>query len=173
MGKRLIIKGADFSTNRIPEQLTWFVDEYDQAVALGKTPNTNANYAAAGFAPNYDFGGKTINVLKFKVGAAGSFSIMLGNSRNDTNPTKVGEITVTSQEVGTVVTKQFDPITIPDGKYIWLGRSGDTGQFCYSSNTTLPGSTFGPMWIYLGTSSYRPDGNKNEILGVNFGFISQ
>lgn len=172
MGKKLIIKGADFSTNAIEGIITWFVDEYDQAVALGKTPNTNANYAVAGFAPNYDFGGKTINVLKFKVGAAGSFSIMMGNSRDDTSPTKVGEITLTSEEVGTVVTKQFDPITIPVGKYIWLGRSGDTGLFCYSDDKIAPGSTFGPMWILLGTSSYRPDGNYNEILGINFGFIS-
>lgn len=172
MGKRLIIKGADFSTNRIPSQLTWFVDEFDQAVAQGRSLTATTVYSAAGFAPNYDFGGKIINVMKLKIAAAGTLSIMIGNSRKDTNAQRVAELQFTSEDVGQVVTKQFEPISIPAGKYLWIGKSGDTASFNYSNQMIEPGSSLGAFWVYMGTNQARQDGNYYEMLCVNFGFIS-
>lgn len=171
MGKRLIIKGADFSTNRIPSQLTWFVDEYDQAVALGRSFDGVSSVSAAGLAPNFDFGGKIINIMKLKIASAGTLSIMIGNSHTDANAQRVAELQFTSEDVGKVVTKQFEPISIPTGKFLWIGKSGDTATFNYASQNVEPGSSFGCFWVYLGTSQARQNGNYFSILSVNFGII--
>lgn len=172
MGKKLIIKGADFSTNAIKGIITWFVDEYDQAVALGRSLTATVNYGSAGFAPNFDFGGKVINVMKLKIVAAGTLSIMIGDSYTDENAQKVAELQFTSEDVGQVVTKQFEPISIPTGKFLWIGKSGDTALFNYSNQNITPSSSFGAFWVYLGTHQGRLNGNYNQILCVNFGFIS-
>lgn len=172
MGKNLIIKGADFSANAIAGQVTWYVNEYDQAVAAHLTASLIANNAYAGFAPNYDFGGKTINILKFVAGQAGVISLWLGNSATDTSAVKVAEITITSEEVGTTVVKQFSPINVPSGKKLWIGKSTDTGRFKYTPAASGPGSTFGAFWVLLGSSSARQNGSRTEVLYVNWGFIS-
>lgn len=172
MGKNLIIKGADFSANAIAGVVTWYVNEYDQAVAAHLTASTNANSAYAGFAPNYDFGGKTINILKFVAGQAGIISLWLGNSATDGSAVKVAEITITSEEVGTTVEKQFSPVTVPSGKKLWIGKSTDTGRFKYAPAASGPGSTFGAFWVLLGSSSARQNGSTTEVLYVNWGFIS-
>lgn len=172
MGKKLIIKGANFSANAIKGIITWFVDEYDQAVALGRSLTAITKYSTAGFAPNYDFGGKTINVMKLKIATAGTLSIMIGDSRTDMNAQRVAELQFTSEDVGQVVTKQFEPITIPTGKHLWICKSGDTATFNYSSQMIKPGSSLGSFWVYLGTSQAHRNGNNLEMLCVNFGFIS-
>lgn len=172
MGKNLIIKGADFSANAIAGEVTWYVNEYDQAVAAHLTATTYANPAYAGFTPNYDFGGKTINILKFVAGQAGVISLWLGNSATDGSAVKVAEITITSQEVGTVVEKQFSPISVPSGKKLWIGKNTDTGNFKYAPAVAGPGSTFGRFWVLMGSSSARQVDSGTEILYINWGFIS-
>lgn len=171
MGKKLIIKGADFSTNAV-KITTWLVDEYDQAVALGRSITATVIYDVAGFAPNYDFGGKTINVIKLKIARAGSLSIMIGDSRTDENAKRVAELQFTNEDVGKVVIKQFEPISIPTGKYLWIGKSGDTALFNYSNQNIEPSSSFGPFWVSMGTSEAHKNGVPFQILCLNFGFIS-
>lgn len=171
MGKNLIIKGADFSANAIAGVVTWYVNEYDQAVAAHLTASTDANIAYVGFTPNYDFGGKTINILKFVAGRAGVISLWVGNSATDTSAVKVAEITITSEEVGTTVEKQFTAVNVPSGKKLWIGASTDTGRFKYAPATAGPGSTFGAFWVLMGSSSARQNTGLQQILYVNWGYI--
>ena len=171
MGKSLIIKGANFYDNRVPPIITWYVDEYDQAVAQGRTIATPANPAYAGFTPAYDFGGKTINILKMKIAQAGKITLWVGNSRSDTNPTKVAELTFTSADVGQVKTVDFDDIIVPAGKALWIGAASDTGYFAYNNEQTPPGSSFGDFWVLCGTANARQLEDHYQILCVNWGYV--
>lgn len=169
MGKSLIIKGADFSANAIQLQTEWLVDEYDQLISQGGTINAIANPAYSGFAPNFNFGGKTINTIKGFVKAAGKVTLWLGDSLTDASATKVAEFELSSDDVDKVVTKYFDAIDVPAGKYLWLGKSTDTGFFGYD-NSNLHPSSLGGFYLLLGTAQARQNTSLTENLALNWGY---
>lgn len=167
MGKDLIIKGADFSENAI-EKTTWIVDEFDQLISRGGSITTVVSLYYAGFAPNFDFGGKAINTIKGYAKVAGNVTLWLGNSITDQSAVKVAEFKIKPNEVETVVTKLFATIYVPVGKYLWISNSGDTGAFGY--NKTYHQSSLGVFLMRLGKPDARAAEGPRENLALNWGY---
>lgn len=169
MGKSLVIKGADFSANAIELETTWLVDEYDQLIAGGGSITATANPIYAGFAPNFDFGGKAINTIKGYAKVAGKVTLWLGNSVTDSSAVKVAEFDIESNEVDSVVTKMFSTINVPEGKKLWISKSTDTGAFGYDISHQHQ-SSLGGFWLLLGTSEARANTSSTENLALNWGY---
>lgn len=169
MGKNLVIKGADFSENAIEKQTTWLVDEYDQLISGGGSITSATLPTYAGFAPNFDFGGKTINTIKGYANTAGNVTLWLGNSVTDSSAVKVAEFEIESNEVDSVVTKLFTTINVPEGKKLWICKITDTGAFGYNNTSAHP-SSLGSFWVLLGTSSAHVNYATNENLALNWGY---
>lgn len=163
MGKRLIIKGADFSQNGIYSQVSlWYITGYDDNKSnLSSTANTANGGWAFGDTDQNKVRGKVINQIKFKVSAAGDFPIMKGSARN--SMTEAASITIEQAEIGTVVTKTFTPVTVGESEYIAVGKPNGAGMYFTSSSSATPSG----FYTKVPSSPTSTTGN----LGVNVGFI--
>lgn len=115
MGKRIIIKGADFSTNGINVgETTWYFnsgfanDNQHTAVSASSAWAQNDTDAAVLY-------GKTINRIKFMPAASGTFHIYKTSSLSSLGEL-VATLTISGEKVGTAVTAIFDDVLVAQGE---------------------------------------------------------
>lgn len=124
MGKKIIIKGADFSENRIYEILLAIDCNSDIESAHNNTNLNNSPFADTRYA--YLFNKHLVGVEFIPV-KAGTLTIV---SLYDGVLTDVATINITSDRVG--IKTYFDvDITIRQNEIIGIGRNTDTGNFSF------------------------------------------
>lgn len=166
MGKRLIIKGADFHDNAAQTgvwTVTWYNNDLENF-----TPASGSNASYAGFVPgNYSlFQNKTINMVKLQIRTPGTISIMVANSlERGGSFTQRKVLDFTTATANTIVEKQFDPIEVGDG-YIMLHITSDTGKFGYATSGSNPPG----YYTYIARANNNPVFASNNTLCVDFGY---
>lgn len=135
MGKKLIIKGADFSLNGIKEGVwseTWYITDLDSY-----TPDTESNPSSAAFAPSNasQVQSRTINMIKLKISTPGIISIGVADkvAGGKASLSQTRTLDFSNVTPGSVVTKVFDPITLGATDYPVIQYTTDTGRFMYSN----------------------------------------
>lgn len=141
MGKKLIIAGADFTANGInvvPK--TWYLTLATDLLAnKSNSPTNNSGSASWAFADSYNqiLRGKTINLIRFIPGEAGTFNIYKTTSLGGSLGYPVAQITVSSDQVG-VLTEYVIP-NISIGNNDWLVFADQTCiSFYYGSSANVP-----------------------------------
>lgn len=115
MGKKLIIKGADFSTNGIIEsETTWYFSE-GLDISLGYTAAAASSAWALNDTNAALLYGKNINRIKFVPANTGNFRIYKTSSLSSLGDL-VATINVVSGQQNTVVTARFDTVTVAQGE---------------------------------------------------------
>jgi len=145
MGKKLIIRGADFSANAIEVQGSWLLGITDAQF------NAQTNSTSWGAENKYAFAEQlgvipaNSNVLgvKVKTHTTGNIYLYRGNFTSNiskaTNMTYIGTLIIT--EIDTIQTFMFDtPVLIGSGQCIVIGNptQGQTepiGKFYYGAGT--------------------------------------
>lgn len=110
MGKKLIIKGADFSVNGIIGGQLTFINDYTDAVLHGDTVLTSANtfYIKPSEITRLGLDGQTITYVKLYVYASGTLNIGTVNNAGTT----ITQNTSVQVEQGVNIIKLTNPITI-------------------------------------------------------------
>lgn len=164
MGKRIIVKGADFSENAIyqDEQQAdgWLVTNY---TSFASAATNRANVANGGWAfidEMSNLRGKKINKIRFKASASGDFPILVGTSYN--NLSIVRTISVSSSEVGTVVEKTFNELLVANNQLIGVGKANGAG-FYYAQDS---GHSF------YSKIPYNPTLASGYVLGIDIGYFN-
>lgn len=153
----------------------WYVDEANIIQSLGVIPVTKANPHYAGFNPNVEFEGKTINAIKFYANTAGTISICVGNSYSDTAYDVVRTIMVESEDVGNWVTKTIEDYAVPQGKKLWVGKPSDSGAFGYIDKNHIPSDynhTLGAFYVNCGKSGAAKNNSSKETLCLSIGYVA-
>ena len=173
MGKRLIIKGANFSENSINAYTdTWYV--LGSRDLTGKKPTVGSNVSNMGRAVNNSIQNlfrstdsirKPINMIQYYAfnrainSISEDCSFRVGKARRDNAVTLLATITVTPDTYKTYQTYIFpESIYIESDEYLVIGLNGDTVDiFTYSfdnipyrgwyDNITLEGNTWGTSQI--------------------------
>ena len=147
MGKKLIIKGADFSENRIPEQEVPLLSRTNDILQA----NTKSSLASSPFCdPLYEqLQGRVITGIEMKPAQAGTISVLRAQSLDSGGTVKIAEITIDSNDIGQ--TKKYE-VNIPVGStdIICIGLESDSGGYYYNSNSS--GTN---IFMKVGTSNYR------------------
>lgn len=163
MGKKLIIRGADFSQNGI---INPFVGEWYNYDLENHPPAYETLVSSARFVPgNYSvFQGKTINAIKLKVITPGTITIAVAD-RITANAQFSQSRTLDFSQVApnTIVTEIFEAIEVGDG-YLSIFASTDTGSFGYEGQVSNPVG----IYRYIGTAN--PGSLPNFSLSVDFGY---
>lgn len=129
MGKRIIVKGADFSTNAIKEYaLIWHFTELSEG-----NPQGAGVFSSGGFMSNIPWSGQVVNRIRFKLRRAGTLTIGKVNSRGTTTITDQQVLNVAGNQ-GDIVTLEINDITINEGEYLVFGIKNDTASFFYSDS---------------------------------------
>lgn len=143
MGKKLIIRGADFSANAIEVQGSWLLGITDAQF------NAQTNSTSWGAKNKYAFA-EQLNVIpansvvlgvKVKTHTTGNIYLYRGNFTSNTskatNMTYIGTLIIT--EIDTIQTFMFDtPVLIGSGQCIVIGnpeqgQSAPVGAFYYGA----------------------------------------
>ena len=167
MGKKIIIKGANFTRNAIyndgsliPTQTVWYITSFTDTGAE-KLVNF-ANKANGGWAyktnNNEKVQGKFINAVKFKAATAGTFNLYTGVEHGEST-NLVASFQVEENEVGTVVTKKFETVFIGD-KFLIFGEAGTSATQYFGPGAEGFYSKIPTSWVEYG-------GN----LGFDVGYI--
>lgn len=150
MGKKIIIKGADFSENGIRTmEITWFFEE-----GFNKAFYSNSSSGSSAWALNDTEApilyGKTINRIKFIPAEAGTFRIYKTSSLSYLGELVV-ELTITPQQVRNVVIASFDDVVVANGE-----------RFVFPNNM--------PYVRESGASFYKRVGNSDYVIVSDFRF---
>ena len=141
MGKRLVIKDADFSANAVDVRIIeWYILSYTNYD--GSESHSIANVVNGGWAfvqtTNALIQGKTINALRFKAAGNGALNIYKG-TLNSTSKTLIGTVNISSSEAGQEVTKTFTPYTMGANDFLIIGEPNSAGAFYYRGNISPTG----------------------------------
>lgn len=162
MGKRLIIKGADFSENAIGTgaKPVWYIDQIlpDISTAL-KANVVNGGWAFSN-TDNAKLQGRVINSVKFYPATDGVLNFYKGALGS--NGTKIGSITISPSQVGTRVIATFTPVTINSGEYFMIGEANTKGSIYYCQNLD-------DISFYSKAQS-SPTLVKSSSLGISVGY---
>lgn len=138
MGKSLVIKGADFSANGIPQTtptLVWYINECRSTIQSGSL--NNAKLANGGWcftdANNSLLQGKTINRIKFVPSQAGIINFYKSSSRSGP-VTLVASLTVLAAHIGEVTEYELEEFTLGGAEYFIIGQANSAGGFKYYQN---------------------------------------
>ena len=154
MGKYIIIKNVDFSTNAI-EQI-----DLDRIYLYGFTDsqfnsfNLNINMSAATFVdePQTSFSGIPIKGIRAKVTQTGTLSIYKLTNGMPTNSSQYSSSNVVLIETLNITSTGIqdisftNPVTLGPNEYIGIGKTTDTAQVGYG---TLSGHN---IYLYVGAS---------------------
>lgn len=136
MGKKLIIKGADFSINGLAVYTdTWYIRLGTTYLAdMGSVPTRNSDSGAWSFdnANNALIQGKTINQIKFVPADAGNFYIFVLDSRTSSLGTAAATISVSSADIGNLTRYSFPDISIGAGQYLAFVDPSQTVRMYYA-----------------------------------------
>lgn len=128
MGKKIIIKGADFSENAIQrEVIQMLAIDCDSDIELATTRGTIASspFADSRYANLYN---KHLIGVELKPSKVGSITIV---SLYDGVLTDVATINITNDIVGVKTYFNVD-VDVREDEIIGIGRSTDTGNFYYN-----------------------------------------
>lgn len=134
MGKKLIIKGADFSANAIDVgTYTWYTNGLENAINNGTRNIYSQGSSVTRFAIDHSFkSGDIVNCVRMGCSTAGTITI----ARATFAGTDVGSAVTISDarnvnisQVGTDFIVRFTPIVMNDGDYIIIRMNGDTCKF--------------------------------------------
>lgn len=157
MGKKLIIKGADFSQNGIVGT-GWFIDELDVLSAAGIGTLRPAITTSAGWAfldaVNEKIVGKRLNKVKFRAASQGVLNFYVVSDLSMLPSTPNASVVVGSEDIG--VDREYNlsnAITIKADERLVIGEPGMTGgaAFYYHSS---PGPEYG-FYRKVGTAEYN------------------
>lgn len=134
MGKRLIIKGADFSKNAIGIIIepAWYIDQILPNISTAKKANVVNGGWAFSDTDNAKLQGRVINSVQFYAAAAGVLNFYKGALGS--NGTKIGSITISPSQVNTKVIATFTPVTINSGEYLMIGEANTKGSIYFQPN---------------------------------------
>lgn len=157
MGKKLIIKNADFSINAI-------VSNYE--LAIGFTDNAFNSADRVGIATSSAFTdsryanlyNKHISIIELKVAREGVFSVF--SYKNDIR-TLITTLNFTSDMIGKIV-KFPVSIDVEENEMICFMTSTDTGSFYYGRN--IPGYT---IYTHCGIPGTTPSTLTDYTLCIN------
>lgn len=132
--KVLVVKGADFSENGIINVISysWIMGASDAVLNTASSGNkiNSSNYCVLVF--NL-IGPKFVQKIKFRAESAGTINFK--KYSNGSLSDIVATVTVSSNEVGTIVTKNLsNEVTLSDGEYLVLQTSD--GCFRYKTGTS-------------------------------------
>jgi hypothetical protein len=174
MGKRLIIKDADFSQNGI-EVKGWFIDELDVLSAAGIGTLAIASAASAGWAfldaVNEKIVGRRLNKVKFRAATQGVLNFYVVSDLSMIPSTPNASVVVGSEDVG--VDKEYDlsnVVTIRAGERLVIGEPGMAGgvTFYYLG---FAGAEYG-FYRKVGTPEYNIfESEAGSSLYFNVGFF--
>ena len=144
MGKKIIIKGADFSENGINYMEHLFLGVYTQRGAGDSTPvAANGGWAyGTSSAPFTGLVNKTINFVRFVGKKVGTLNFYRCTDPTDSTTLHL----VTSVEitaVGKEIMHVFEPVTLGNEYFVIGEPNGSQGLPGYKSS----GSTVGGPWI--------------------------
>ena len=135
MGKKLIIKGADFSANAIDVgTYTWYTNGLENAINNG-TSNIYAQSSGSytRFAIDHSFNsGDIVNCIRMGCSATGTITIAratFAGTEIDSAVTISDARSVNISQTGTDFIVRFTPIVMNDGDYIIIRMNGDTCKF--------------------------------------------
>lgn len=142
MGKKIIIKGADFSENgMMAGELTWYFEKgFDKTIVDISTAGSSA-WALTDTEASILYG-KTINRIKFIPAAAGTFRIYKTSSLSSLGEL-VAEVVINTSQVRTVVTASFDDVVVANGE-----------RFVFPDNMPYAGESGASFYKRVGYSNY-------------------
>lgn len=149
MGKRLIVPGADFYNNRVAQsevyEKGWFITEYSKFKSLITTATANVVNGgwAFGDSANSLIRGKRINSIKFRPSSSGTLNLYKGNLGEAGE--LIASISITSDEVGVEVIKNFSPVDIGLSEYLIIGEANSQVGFYFysaSADSAMDGYSF-------------------------------
>ena len=158
MGKKIIIKGADFSENgMLAGELTLYFEKgFDKTIVNVSTTGSSA-WALTDTEASILYG-KTINRIKFIPAAAGTFRIYKTSSLSSLGEL-VAQVTIDASQVGTVVTASFDDVVVANGerfvfpdnmKYVQESGASFYKRVGYSDYSVVSGYRFPWAFGYFG-----------------------
>lgn len=132
MGKSLVIKGADFSANGIPEHipaLTWYIDSCINDASVSAANKANGGWAYFS-EDNALLQGKTINRIKLIPSLEGTLNIYSADSLSG-NKTLRATITILEEEKGNITTYSFQEFTLGANEIFVIGEANTEAGFKY------------------------------------------
>lgn len=132
MGKKLVIKGADFSENGLVYQETLYIDNY---TVMKNKASTEPNRANGGWAfgqpsiPSDKLTNKIINFVRFRAKTAGTLNFYRCASAKSGSKTLVTTIEIESAQVNTEITHIFPEITLGEEFFV-IGEADSTQGIC-------------------------------------------
>lgn len=168
MGKKLIVKGADFSENAIQRNYTWFVNECARFVASATNAATRANGGwSLGNGSTSSLQGHTFNVIRFKPSHSGALHIYSAASRSDLTSAMTLLVTINVQagDVGSVMQYEFNPVTLAANAYIVFGEANSEAGMYYAKNTSGVG-------FFTKVGSGTSSSVSNQSLCFDIGYVS-
>lgn len=142
MGKKIIIKGADFSENgMLAGELVWYFEKgFDKAIYNVSKTGSSA-WALTDTEASILYG-KTINRIKFIPAATGTFRIYKTSSLSSLGEL-VAEVAIDASLVRTVVTASFDDVVVANGE-----------RFVFPDNMPYVAETDASFYKRVGYSDY-------------------
>lgn len=147
MGKKIIIKGADFSDNGMAYAEVMYVNLYTTypTETGSSATQSNGGWAFASYINNTPVPlaalvGKTVNFVRFKPKTAGTLKLYRCSDKSDVNTrVLVASFTIADGDVNEEKTFVFDPITLGE-EYFIIGDNTSSGQGLPPYKSGLSGS---------------------------------
>lgn len=169
MGKKIILKDANFATNGIyfePNGYTWYCTDYTTNKEYG-TPNTGAIKSYGYFSTNEfdNCAGHTVNAIKLHISATGTLTV--GRISSSDRAAAVLETrSIQVKKTGMQILR-FDDLVIGSGETFAIMDTTDTAVFLYS---TLSGNGF---YAACGKGSSIQNITGTKSICVDVGYYSE
>lgn len=165
MGRKIIVKDADFSANACGEEIIektyhWYIDECPSDAS-----NARPAYVVNGGWAYYDTNnnklrGKKINCIKF-IPATVGILLFYKSSSLSSRGEQIAEINITEEQLQKPTIYQFSDVLIADDEYLIVGKAQSVGSFYFLGS--------GGEGFYSKIPS-SPTKNMNTILGLSVGY---
>lgn len=171
MGKKIIIAGANFSANGInviPK--TWYLTLATELLAnKSNSPTNNTGSASWAFADSYNqiLRGKTINIIRFIPGTAGTFNLYKTTSLGASLGSPVAQIEVSASQVGILTEYSIPDITISNNEWlVFADPSCISFYYASSANVAMPSG----HWFYkrVGYSNNAVANNYELLFDIGY-----
>lgn len=138
MGKKIIIKGADFSENGLAVPVTtWYVTLGSIPVGARSENPAYMNSSAWTFNDTYNsyVRGKTINRFRFIASSAGKFYFFVLDSRTQSLGEPAASVIVTSDKVGVLEEYELsNDVYVGENQYLAFTSPSQSASFYYARN---------------------------------------
>lgn len=136
MGKNLIIKGADFSANKINgepiQELTIYLDQgIDSTIGASQANRTNGGWCFLE-TNNAKLQNKPINYVSFIPSNVGTLNFYKG--AKGSAGTLIASCNITSDDIDKIKIFTFDEITLSSSEFFIIGEANSAGGFYYKNS---------------------------------------